>query len=106
VHTSNMLSEGRKDSLNISYTDKGSGKNWINHSVLANCLRKEMLRSNGKGLRNAATLLIQFYSEPRNTHKHLASITGMTMSGVAKQIYMLKKRQLIVRHGHQTYLLT
>src|SRR5438105_15905865 len=28
IHTSNMLSEGRKDSLNISYTDKGNGKNW------------------------------------------------------------------------------
>ena len=53
-----------------------------------------------------ATIFMQLYKQPLCTHSKLAGITGITLSGVAKNIHMLKKRGLVQRTAYQTYMLT
>jgi hypothetical protein len=54
----------------------------------------------------ATKILIQLLSSERNTTKQWRDLTGLTTSGVAKQLMMLRKRGLIIRTRFQLYGLT
>lgn len=101
-----LPNDDRNDMPNVSYHLVNDGNKKIDHSLMIPYLRTEMRRSKTPGLKNAAVLLGHFYNHPQNTYKHLAAITHMTKSGLAKHLHMLKKRGLIKRIGFQTHALT
>ena len=69
-------------------------------------LRVEMLKCNNDSVKNAGIILIQLYQNPKQSHKELMKLTGLSVDGMAKHIRMLKKRALVHKTGFQQYELT
>lgn len=51
-------------------------------------------------------VLIHFSKAGSGKNSSLRNLTGMTESGVAKMIYQMKKKGLILRRGMNHYILT
>ncbi len=74
---------------------------------LANYLKWDlqplMLHSRQTGLDSAAQLLVHIHSKQKNTAMQLRHVTGLSKSGLAKQLMGLCKRGLLARAGFQQY---
>lgn len=78
----------------------------INMPSVENGVRAHMPNCRRSSVRNAAEILMQLYTNPRNSYKVLRHLTGLSEDGMTKHIMALKKRGLIVRTAFQEYTLT
>ena len=65
-----------------------------------------MLKCNNDSVKNAGIILKKLYQNPKQSHKALMKVTGLSVDGMAKHVRMLKKRELVHKTGFQQYELT
>ncbi len=113
--TAHTLTDNRQLGLSTAYTPAVNGMNQADttlfaekqyHDALFNVLWREMKPCKFVAISHASALLMHFYGQPVNSHKHLSGMLRLTESGISKQIAMLKKRQFVVRTAYQQYTLT
>jgi hypothetical protein len=119
IHSFDKTSEGINN-LNYSFIGNNKGINEINHSIpqknegiksvnvalVQKGLRVAMPTRSHATIDKAARILTLLYGNPRQPHKILRHYTGLSETGMAKHIMMLKRKELVVRTAFQTYTLT
>ncbi len=76
-----------------------------NENDVAVALRAFMSNSRRSGRHVAAKILIHLVKKEKNTNMELRKLTGMSATGVAKQLMALKKRGMILPVRFQQYTL-
>ena len=69
-------------------------------------IKKSMKKSDTHSLRHTGKIILGLYDNPHRHYNELSKLTGLTKSGLYKQIRLLKNKGIIIRTKFQVYNLT
>ena len=92
--------------ISNSSAEKSEGIKHVNIVFVKQALRSQLPARSYATLDKAAKIIMLLYEDPKQSHKTLMRLTGLSRPGMAKHIMMLKRKGLVVRTAFQTYKLT